>query len=214
MSRDPTRQRTPLSGSQMMGAACHTISYEEHFQRQLQEGSSTRRQLRDQRRDQPQAGSTTSRSSSSTGSSANSITQDLLMPATHRRVSRKSAILWPPMAHWSTSKTALPAAAGKVASLVDATTSLTATPKLKTGGLQHGGTVVGGMGGDWAGWSWGGGDADADTQGHPQANPAVAATSWHPADGSRWTGEPERAGGEGCHDNGRWGGDGADSLMC
>ena len=64
------------------------------------------------------------------------------------------------------------------------------------------------------GWSWGGGDADADTQGHPQANPAVAATSWHPADSSRWTGEPERAGGEGCHENGRWGDDGADSLMC
>ena len=206
-----------------MGAAPHTISYEEHFQRQLQAGSSTRRQceisqrqLRDQPRDQPQAGSSTSRSSSSTGSSANSITQDLLMPATHRRVSRKSAILWPPRAHWSTPKTALPAAAGTVASLVDAKTSLTATPNLKTGGLQHGRTVAGGMGGDWAGWSWGGGDADAGTHGHPQASLAVAATSWHPADGSgRTLGEPERAGGEGCREeDGRWGDDTADSLMC
>ena len=100
------------------------------------------------------------------------------------------------------------------------------------------------MSGEWAGWGWGGGDADADgwtPMGGGDASPAAAVTgklsaeppnavprhlslghvflkpsmSDETASGSttRRTGEPELAVGEGCEDGG-WGGEAADSLVC
>ena len=65
----------------------------------------------------------------------------------------------------------------KAASLVDAMTSVTATPTPKTDSLQKG-AAAGGLGGDWAGWSWGGGDAhDADAGTDTDTSPAVTATT-------------------------------------
>ena len=65
----------------------------------------------------------------------------------------------------------------KAASLVDAMTSVTATPTPRTDGLQKG-AVAGGLGGEWAGWGWGGGDVhDADAGADTDTSPAVIATT-------------------------------------
>ena len=81
---------------------------------------------------------------------------------------------------------------------------------------------MGGLGGGWAGWSWGGGDADANTDAIPAATATTAAaaaataatTAAVVAIGCYAAGEPERMGGKkGCQDDG-WEGGGTDSLMC
>ena len=204
MSRDSTCQHTSLTGSKM-GAACNTVSYEEQVKSNTGKSSSSNYS----------SSNYSSSSSSSSSSRSRSIPHNLVPGSTQRKNSRRAAVLW------STPKFG-PPAARKAASL-DATTSVTATPTptFKTDGPQKGGTV-GGLGGGWAGWSWGGGDADANTDAIPAATATTAAaaaataatTAAVAATGCYAAGEPERTEGKkGCQDDG-WEGGGTDSLMC